>query len=285
MTQNADSVYLRRGLMKVATKVASCGLALLGLGALGYGIGLAVIYFQLDAALHDSQLTLGQFQPWTYVVMVGLLAASMTSSLALLIVFGTIKAYQRLLRLGGKDRQQPTKCKAIKMMRKPPYMVFLALPGSPVVLYLYATAHNVPSGALANISIALSLIGWGGAAWLWFDHRKVVSNRLVIEVRPSELKLEDGTVYHQPFSSSSRFLNNSKAFERALDSVASRPSKSKGRFMYPAESALLRLWPGDKGISEVEYHRLLEVAASVFIDPVIEVSNDTANISTTNRFF
>lgn len=98
MSQQENSVYLKKGLIRLA----KYGLIALALGLMAYIVGLIAIYFQFDAMLHDSQLTLGQFHPWGYVLLVGLV----TSAIAICSL-GTLKvvleiSYNLLLKLGGK---------------------------------------------------------------------------------------------------------------------------------------------------------------------------------------
>lgn len=169
-------------------------------------------------------------------------------------------------------------------MKTPPYALFLGAPLLPLALVVcgYALGSNIGHTELL-VAAGMTVVGWGGAAFLWFSDRKVKAHRLFIDIKPSMIETMDGAVVHQPFSSSTHFLSDPDALEVAISEVCRRPQYVKGRFMFPTEAVHARLWPGELGVSRVEAERILETLSVHFIDPVLEVVERTEAASSALR--
>lgn len=164
-------------------------------------------------------------------------------------------------------------------MTHPPYTFCLCLPLPVLVMIGYMTTHGIDVGYLPYWLAGMIVVGWGGAVWLWLRQRKIIAQRLFIDVRPDTVEAMDGSVFHQPFSSSTHFLSDPAAFQAAIKAVASR----KKQFIYAREAVHVRIWPGELTLSQVELDRIMEIVDGEFIDPVFEMPESPAGATSALR--
>lgn len=159
-------------------------------------------------------------------------------------------------------------------MNQPPYTVLIMAPvfsvGSVWLLY----SNGLELGYSPVYAALLTLGGWGGALYCWYTRRKVIANRLRLDIRPNSAQIIDSPVFHQSFSTPTHFLSDPAAFNRLITDVVNRPTVSKGRFMYPRESVHVRLHRGELTLTEVEADRIMEIVENHFIDPIFELVED-----------
>lgn len=159
-------------------------------------------------------------------------------------------------------------------MKQPPYIVLIMAPifsiGSVWLLY----SNGLELGYSPVYTALLTIGGWGGALYCWYTRRKVIANRLRLDIRPNSAQIVDSPVFHQWFSTRTHFLGDPAAFNKLITEVANRPAVSKGRFMYRRESVYVRLHTGELTLTEVEADRIMEIVENHFIDPIFELVED-----------
>ena len=159
-------------------------------------------------------------------------------------------------------------------MKQPPYIVLIMAPVFGIVSVWLHYSNDLELGYSPVYTALLTIGGWGGALYRWYTRRKVIANRLCLDIRPNSAQIVDGPVFNQPFSTPTHFLSDPAAFNRLITEVVSRPAVSKGRFMYPRESVHVRLHMGELTITEVEADRIMEIVEKYFIDPIFELVED-----------
>lgn len=171
-------------------------------------------------------------------------------------------------------------------MKWPPYSSLIGFPMPFVGIVLYGYSKGIITSSDVTLWIwagVIAIAGWGGAILRWLIQNKLVAQRLVIDIEPSVIKTMDGAVVYKPFSSSTRFLSDAEAFDKAVTAVASRPQFRKGRFVKARESVHARLWPGELSVSKVEAERIQKCLAVQFVNPVVEVVGSSDTTSSANR--
>lgn len=113
------------------------------------------------------------------------------------------------------------------------------------------------------------------AAWLVWGNRRAVRNRVYLHVKPNTIEVESAELFAGEFSSETRFVVSSVAFQKTLQAVVVRKSYTQGRFMFPRESAYVRIWPGALGVTELELETIAQALTEEFIELEIEVMNST----------
>ncbi len=132
----------------------------------------------------------------------------------------------------------------------------------------------VPEGNLRTailVTVSCAAIG----AWLLWAERKAVRNRVYLHVKPNSIEVESAELFSGDFSSQTRFLTSTEEFQKTLRAVVVRKSYTKDRFMFARESAYVRIWPGDLGITELELEAIEQALTEEFIELEIEVMEST----------
>lgn len=129
----------------------------------------------------------------------------------------------------------------------------------------YTQLGYVPEGNLRT-AFFVTMFCVATGAWLFWLKRKVVQNRVYLHVKPNIIEIESAEIFNGEFSSETRFLVSTEAFQKTLRDVAGRESHTKGRFMSPRESAYVRIWPGALGITELELEAIEQALAEEFIE-------------------
>ncbi|ORE47667.1 hypothetical protein BKN49_05575 [Pseudomonas aeruginosa] len=127
--------------------------------------------------------------------------------------------------------------------------------------------------------IVLPVLGWGMAVYLYFWNRKLISQRVYLELKPNKIETSNGEVFHNGFSSADRLVADTRKLNDCIVAVATRRSHAGDRLFFARESAHVRIWPDGKGISELELHAIQDSFMSEFIDPVFEVADNNAQQS------
>lgn len=72
-------------------------------------------------------------------------------------------------------------------MKQPPYIVLIMAPifsiGSVWLLY----SNGLELGYSPVYTALLTIGGWGGALYCWYTRRKVIANRLRLDIRPNSV--------------------------------------------------------------------------------------------------
>ncbi|MGF6281825.1 hypothetical protein ABH908_000142 [Pseudomonas frederiksbergensis] len=129
------------------------------------------------------------------------------------------------------------------------------------------TVDNSTLYKVAGITVVL----WSLAAYAIFWKRKTISERVHIDVKPNVIEVADGERFTAQFSTGGRFLSSPEQFSSALRDAANRKSHMANRSVAHRESAHVRLWPGELGISELELDAFTQLLEIEFVDPTIEV--------------
>lgn len=162
------------------------------------------------------------------------------------------------------------------LLMKSPIPFFIA---APFAIMGFCGLEYSKSGALSASSfysvLVITVVLWGCAAFSFFWKSKVVSERVHIDVKPNVIEVADGERFTAPFSKGGRFLSSPGEFSSALLEAANRKSHMGTRFAASRESAHVRLWPGELGISELELQALTQMLEAEFIEPTIEVIDTT----------
>jgi hypothetical protein len=111
--------------------------------------------------------------------------------------------------------------------------------------------------------------------WLVLSNRKAARNRLYLNVKPNVIEIEGAEYFSGEFSSGSRFLINSEAFQKTLVALVLRKSYTRGRFVFAREAAYVRIWPGTVGVTELEIEAIYKLLADEFIELEVEVVENT----------
>ena len=161
-------------------------------------------------------------------------------------------------------------------MDKTPFPLMIAGP-LPFVAMAWLKYHltGVLEGSWLWLPLALTVVSWCLAAFLWNWKRRLIARRTFIDIRPGTVTAMEGDVVRKPFSSETQFLADYQAFDDAISSIAIRPSVSKGKFVYGRESAHVRIWPNGLALSEPDIRALVTVLRREFIDPEIEIGQDS----------
>ncbi|MGO3543711.1 hypothetical protein ACTXN4_09635 [Pseudomonas helleri] len=132
----------------------------------------------------------------------------------------------------------------------------------------------VPEGNLrTSVLVTASCVVIG--AWFVWTKRKAVRNRVYLHVKPNIIEVESAELFSGEFSSETRFLVSTEAFQKTLQAVVVRESYTQGRFMFPRESAYVRIWPGALGVTELELEAIEQALTEEFIELEIEVMERT----------
>lgn len=134
----------------------------------------------------------------------------------------------------------------------------------------YLTLGTVAPETLYKLGF-FTVVCWGAGASLIRFHRKAVSERVYLDVKLNVIEVADGEHFTAPFSSNSRFLADVDQFEKVVRAAANRRTHMRDRFMASRQSAHVRLWTGDLGITQLEYEAIAGVLEGEFIDPEIDV--------------
>lgn len=139
--------------------------------------------------------------------------------------------------------------------------------------FSYTSLGYVPEGSLRSAIVLTASCAVIAALLVWTG-RRAVRNRVYLHVKPNKIEVESAELFSGDFSSSTRFIVSAEAFQKTLQSVTERKSYTQGRFMSPRESAYVRIWPGDLGITELELDAIEQVLVKEFIELEIEVMDD-----------
>lgn len=123
------------------------------------------------------------------------------------------------------------------------------------------------------IAIALPIIGWSTAAYLYFWSKRLKAQRVFLELYPNRIETGNGEVFHASFSSPEHLIADIDKLKDCVSAVAVRKSYVGDRLIFSKESANVRIWPDGKNISQLELNAIRDVFEREFIDPVFEVAD------------
>ncbi len=164
---------------------------------------------------------------------------------------------------------------AVKELKNKLIRVLIMAPLAPVGFcgISYMLLGYVPDSSLRSAIVLAAFCALIAALLVWTTRRAVL-NRVYLHVKPNAIEVESAEKFSGDFSSSTHFIASAEAFQKTLQSVAGRKSYTQGRFMSPRESAYVRIWPGDFGVSELELDAIGQALAKEFIEVEIEVMDD-----------
>ncbi|QHF00485.1 hypothetical protein PMA4326_028630 (plasmid) [Pseudomonas syringae pv. maculicola str. ES4326] len=110
--------------------------------------------------------------------------------------------------------------------------------------------------------------------WLVLSKRKAIRNRLYLNIRPNLVEIEGDEKFRGEFSSETSFLISTDAFRETLNSIVTRDSYTRGRFVFAREAAYVRIWPGNIGISDLEAEAIHNALAEEFFELEVKVVQD-----------
>ncbi len=155
---------------------------------------------------------------------------------------------------------------------KSPIPLCLLGPIPPLALALYSELHGdgMVFSTLALVAV-ITVFGWGSAAYLYFWSKKIVRERVYLELRPNVIQTANGEVFRGDFSSDDRLVAYPEKLNDCVVAVVTRKSHSGQRFMFSRESACVRIFPDGRGISSLEVEAIHDIFESEFVAPVIQV--------------
>lgn len=130
-----------------------------------------------------------------------------------------------------------------------------------------------------------------GAWFLEWTERKMVTNRVVIDLKPNQV-IVDGVAIDCPFSSVTHFFRSRDALAEAVGLAVKESMLKQEKFLVVRKSALIRIWPGSFQVSDFELEALSAAVTAEFISPAFELmgepmaAQDHSNLpsaSTANR--
>lgn len=156
-----------------------------------------------------------------------------------------------------------------------PLTVLLMTPTPAIALlgYEYFVKGNYVEWYLW-LAIALIVVGWGGALLIHTSLSKLITRNVYLDIRPNLIQVSDGTRIDGLFSSKSRFLTDADLFNSALEQVVNRAFADNKKIVAIRETAHVRVWPGELGITPLEQRAIAETIAFHFLDPTFEVVAD-----------
>lgn len=134
----------------------------------------------------------------------------------------------------------------------------------------YTWLGYVPEGNLRT-AIFVTAFSVAIGTWLVWMERKAVKNRLFLHVKPNIIEVEGAELFNGAFSSETRFLVSPEAFIKTLRAVVVRKSYTRNRFIFPRESAYVRIWPEAFGITNLELDAIVQALTEEFIVLEVEV--------------
>lgn len=152
------------------------------------------------------------------------------------------------------------------------------LPMIGMALYAHIHSDGLDKWTLF-LTLTLTVLGWGIAAYLYFWNKKLIAQRVYLELKPNRIETANGEVFHTAFSSTDRLIADTTKLKKCVGDVAARMSHSRGRLFFARESAYVRIWPDGHGVSSLELNVIQEAFLSEFIDPVFEVADENGNQS------
>lgn len=141
----------------------------------------------------------------------------------------------------------------------------------PLVASLVPWTGGEPIGYGTWFFAGAITLGGGVGAWLlersW---RKIVANRIIIDIKPNQV-IVDGVMLNCEFSSLIRLFKSRVALAEMLGIIVSEAMFKHVQTVALRKSAHIRIWPGSLQVSDFELESLSEAIAAEFISPVIEV--------------
>lgn len=163
----------------------------------------------------------------------------------------------------------------------------LALLGSLTLL----PGVDAPSQGTWIVTGTLAAAGALGAWFLEWTERKVVANRVVIDLKPNQV-IVDGVSIDCAFSSMTHFFRSRDALAEAVRLAVNEAMLKQEKFLVARKSALIRIWPGSFQVTDFELEALSAAVTAEFISPAFELmgqpmaAQDHSNLSsasTANR--
>ncbi|NMY13415.1 hypothetical protein HBO38_34335 [Pseudomonas veronii] len=121
--------------------------------------------------------------------------------------------------------------------------------------------------------IVAGTVAAAGALGAWFiewTERKVVANRVVIDLKPNQV-IVDGVPIDCPFSSMTHFFRSRGALAEAVGIAVNEAMLKQEKFLVARKSALIRIWPGSFQVTDFELEALSEAMTAEFISPAFEL--------------
>ena len=121
--------------------------------------------------------------------------------------------------------------------------------------------------------VVAGIVAAAGALGAWFlewTERKVVANRVVIDLKPNQV-IVDGVPIDCPFSSMTHFFRSRDALVEAVGIAVNEAMLKQEKFLVARKSALIRIWPGSFQVTDFELEALSEAMTAEFISPVFEL--------------
>lgn len=130
----------------------------------------------------------------------------------------------------------------------------------------------LPLVAASTLAIGMVVIG------------RVGIKKIVLDVRPNEITVVGEQDFQFGYSAHGRFVADGELLEKAFDSVAGRLSLNRGKFMSLKETPLVRIWPGESGITQLELDAICHAVHAHFIEPEFEVMEDGFRAAPTPQY-
>ena len=121
--------------------------------------------------------------------------------------------------------------------------------------------------------IVAGTVAAAGALGAWFiewTERKVVANRVVIDLKPNQV-IVDGVPIDCPFSSMTHFFRSRGALAEAVGIAVNEAMLKQEKFLVARKSALIRIWPGSFQVTDFELEALSAAITAEFISPSFEL--------------
>ncbi|HDS1721707.1 hypothetical protein NPS53_09355 [Pseudomonas putida] len=118
-------------------------------------------------------------------------------------------------------------------------------------------------GVIISVALAVRLLG-----------NMATQKTVVLDVSPNQIRVQNGPVYDFNYSAHGRFVTDAESLDKAFFSVSSRPCAGGGKILALKETAHVRIWPGDTGITELELDALANTVRLHFLEPEFEVMEE-----------
>jgi len=121
--------------------------------------------------------------------------------------------------------------------------------------------------------IVTGTLAAAGALGAWFvewTERKVLANRVVIDLKPNQV-IVDGVLIDYQFSSMTHFFRSRDALAEAVGIAVNEAMLKQEKFLVARKSALIRIWPGSFQVTDFELEALSAAITAEFISPSFEL--------------
>ncbi|NVL49889.1 hypothetical protein F2S72_09065 [Pseudomonas syringae pv. actinidiae] len=144
-----------------------------------------------------------------------------------------------------------------------------ALAGVITGTFLYrVSASGVTSMTIGDWMLPIASVAI--AAAIYTTSHRAADMRVELDVRPNEISVQGGKVFPSAFSQNGRFVVDTALLDGACSEVAAR-SDTKGKLLALKETAHVRIWPGETGITPLELEAVTYAFSLHFVNTQFEV--------------